>query len=503
MNATSRGTRAVSLVVLGRWSGEAARCLVALVALAGLLAGPLWGHQTLLKAQPAAGAELGTSPRFLRLDFREPLRARFTRITLMGPDSLTVDLGPVRIEGDSALTAIVPVPGTLPAGRYRVNWRTTGADGHAVSGAYEFIVTATTVSPPDDSGPSEPSPARQAAADPGQTGARFTVESWPYVLVRWANFLSLLGVLGAVAFQLMVVPSLRRSAGGPVTRLATMLSRALARVGRLAALGVLVAAGARLVAQVSTMLDPGEPMTRSWLAALLATTPWGWGWLIQITGGVTAWWGFARILRRRSASGWALAAAGGLLLAVTPAFSGHAIATPGRAGLAVTADVLHILAAGGWMGGLAMLLGVGLPMVRRLRPEFRATMVAQLVRGFSPPALVLGGVVAITGLGGALLHLERVADLWTTRYGLALTIKLGLVALLFTLGAVNFLRVRPALGTDAGTSRLRRSASWELAVGIAVLVVTAALVALPPAMNMNPGPSDDATVVSPRSQTED
>jgi len=467
-----------------------------LLALGTLVTGPLWGHQSLVKARPAAGAELGTPPRFLRLDFREPLQAAFTRITLIGPDSLGVDLGPLRIEGDSALTAMVPVPGTLPAGRYRVDWRTTGADGHAVSGAYEFIVNAMAGQQPADSGPSEPEPARHAVEAPAPEGNRFTVESWPYILVRWANFLSLLGVLGAVAFQLMVIPSLRRSTGGPVTRLATMLSRELARIGRLAALGVLVAAGARLVAQVSTMLDPGEPVTRNWLAALLTTTPWGWGWLLQLTGGVMAWWGFAWIFGRRSGSGWTLAASGGLLLAITPALSGHAVATPGRAGLAMTADIVHILAAGGWMGGLAMLLGVGLPVVRRLRPESRATMVAQLVRAFSPPALVLGGVVALTGLGGALLHLERVADLWTTRYGLALALKLGLVGALFALGAVNFLRVRPALGTDDGTSRLRRSAGWELAVGITVLLVTAVLVALPPAMLMNPGPSRDATVIT-------
>lgn len=486
-----------------RRPGGGIRVLAALYTLLVLITVPLWAHQALIRSEPAAAAELNVSPRFLRLDFREPVALAFTRVTLVGPDGVPSPLGALRIEGDSALTAVVPVPGTLPAGRYRVGWRTTGADGHAVSGTYEFIVAAAAVPPPADFGQTEPPPARGAASDPGQMGARFTVESWPYILVRWANFLGLLGVLGAVAFGLMVIPSLRRSSGGPVTRLGTMLSRELARIGRLAALGVLVAAGGRLVAQVSTMLDPGEPVTRSWLAELLTATPWGWGWLVQLIGGILAWWGFARIRGRRSGSGWSLAAAGGLLLALTPALSGHAIATPGRAALAVTADFLHILAAGGWMGGLAMLLGVGLPVVRRLRPEFRATMVAQLVRGFSPPALVLGGIVALTGLGGAWLHLEWVSDLWATAYGRALALKLGLVAVLFTLGAINFLRVRPALGTDAGTDRLRRSAGWELAVGIAVLLVTAVLVALPPAMIMNPGPSHDSTVVSAPSRTED
>jgi putative copper export protein len=39
--------------------------------------------------------------------------------------------------------------------------------------------------------------------------------------------------------------------------------------------------------------------------------------------------------------------------------------------------------------------------------------------------------------------------------------------------------VRPALGDDAGTARLRRSAAAELAVGALVLLATAVLVATP------------------------
>jgi putative copper export protein len=51
-------------------------------------------------------------------------------------------------------------------------------------------------------------------------------------------------------------------------------------------------------------------------------------------------------------------------------------------------------------------------------------------------------------------------------------------------GAYNWLRVKPTLGEYEGALRIRRSARVELAIGIAVLLITAILVATPTAMDM-------------------
>jgi len=64
--------------------------------------------------------------------------------------------------------------------------------------------------------------------------------------------------------------------------------------------------------------------------------------------------------------------------------------------------------------------------------------------------------------------------------GRTLLVKIGVLTVVFGTGAYNWLRVRPALGTEAAGSRLRRSAILELAVGAIVLAVTAVLVATPP-----------------------
>jgi putative copper export protein len=75
------------------------------------------------------------------------------------------------------------------------------------------------------------------------------------------------------------------------------------------------------------------------------------------------------------------------------------------------------------------------------------------------------------------VHVGSFDALIGSRYGTLLLIKLSIFALVFGTGAYNFLRVAPMLGDDAGTQRLRRSASFEVAVGAAVLLVTAVLVA--------------------------
>ncbi|MDZ4673835.1 MAG: CopD family protein [Gemmatimonadota bacterium] len=485
-------------------SGGLLRKLGLAIALFGGAATPALAHQTLLRAAPAAGDQLTTLPGSLRLFFREPIQGAFTRITLLGPDSGEVALGALRVEGDSGTVAALAITGRLAEGRYTVAWRTTGLDGHAVEGSYAFTVLAEAVPPLPDSSEVALGPLQDDTPTPSRgTSARLKVESVWYVLVRWLGFLALLGVLGAAAFRLVVLPLFGRGNEPPSEEFSRQLSIGVAGFGCAAALSLLAVGVARLVAQGATMLSPVEPVTLEWFAALVGGTMWGKGWLLQMAGAAAAWIGF-RSLKRRGGSGAALLVLlAALTLALVPALSGHAIAMTQRTGLAVLADWIHVLAAGGWVGGLAVLLLVGLPVIHRQAAMVRGPLVARLVQAFSPPALLLGGIVVGTGLVGAWFHLGSLPALWSTRYGLTLLIKLAIVGVLFALGGLNFLRVRPALGTDAGTARLRRSAGAELTVGFLVLLVTSVLVALPPARTESHTPEPAAAPVALSPATED
>jgi putative copper export protein len=111
-------------------------------------------------------------------------------------------------------------------------------------------------------------------------------------------------------------------------------------------------------------------------------------------------------------------------------------------------------------------------------------MVAELINAFSPTALVFAGLVAGTGTFAAWIHVGTVPALWQTPYGKTLLLKLGILSIVALTGAYNWLRVKPTLGQIAGAERIRKSATIELAVGIAVLLVTAVLVASPTPMDL-------------------
>jgi copper transport protein len=181
-------------------------------------------------------------------------------------------------------------------------------------------------------------------------------------------------------------------------------------------------------------------------------------------------------------------------LGFSPALSGHAAATGRWTGLSIVADGLHVIGAGGWLGGLLVVIAVGVPLALRLGGGRRGRAVADLIESFSPAAMLFAGLLAVTGVFAAWLHLTGISDLWTTPYGRTLLLKLALLLGVFGTGAYNWLRVKPSLGGVSAARHLRRSATVELLVGLLVLAVTAALVATPPPSSSEAGgPSHEAS----------
>jgi len=101
------------------------------------------------------------------------------------------------------------------------------------------------------------------------------------------------------------------------------------------------------------------------------------------------------------------------------------------------------------------------------------------VNNFSPLALSMGGVVVTFGLITAWRHLHVLSNLWSTPYGYALIVKLLLAATVFSLGAWNWRRQRPTLGSEDASISIRRSSIAELTVATLVLIATAIVVSLP------------------------
>src|SRR5205085_2389770 len=111
--------------------------------------------------------------------------------------------------------------------------------------------------------------------------------------------------------------------------------------------------------------------------------------------------------------------------------------------------------------------------------ERRGEIAAELVNGFSPLALTCGMIVVASGLTTAWRHLNPLSSLWSTPYGYALIVKLCIVAVVFGLGAWNWRRVRPTLGSEDAAHVVRRSSRSELTAATLVLAASAILVSLP------------------------
>jgi copper transport protein len=291
--------------------------------------------------------------------------------------------------------------------------------------------------------------------------------------------------LGAVSGRLLL-----GMAGQPYEPLPDRARRS-ATLGMWAALALLPAAVVRLGTEVMALADPGQSFS-DWVhlvVAVVAHTHWGAVWIVHVVIAVAATTAFA-IARSGSKRAWMVAGVSAIGLAATPAFAGHAASVDQHRALVMSADVLHVLGAGTWMGTLAVLAIVTLRSdartPKRRAPEAWGADIAGLVRAFSPVALTSAAVLAITGTIAAWNHLDTVSSLWRSGYGRTLLVKLTLVGLVLLAGAYNWQRGTPRLtapGQD-GVRAFTRSASVEIGLGMLVLAVTAILVAMPLPMPM-------------------
>jgi copper transport protein len=440
-----------------------------------------WAHQTLVSADPASESQLEQAPTELRLTFHEPVRLPFTVVELFAPDGSQVPLGEPRHSAESVRTLVVQVGDLTRSGSHTIRWRTTGADGHPVEGAHAFDLLPVALES-EATAPHAADSAHEAVPEGGFVPPpllehSFDASSWPFVLTRWISLLALTGLLGVLIFRIAVLAAAGRSSDAVKNHEAGW-SGELARLGFWCAILLLLATPARLVLQAAGIRGELSVPELDLLASVASTGAWGTGWMLQAMGVPVAIVGF-RLATRGHRFGWALAAVGGVGLALVPALSGHAAGASAAPLLTIPANAVHVIGAGGWMGGLFALLAVGVPAALRDQTAGSREGLVALVRAFSPVALVCAALMVGTGTFMAAANLGNWPALLGSEYGRGLLLKGALVVAVLALGARNALLVKPGLDEAGGAERLRRTAGIELGAGLVVLLVTAALVALP------------------------
>jgi putative copper resistance protein D len=170
-----------------------------------------------------------------------------------------------------------------------------------------------------------------------------------------------------------------------------------------------------------------------------------------------------------------------VVLLISLAWISHAAAATVHP-FGVSGDMLHLCAAGLWIGGLVPLT----VFLARVRASFSfGETVVRVVRRFSTLSLCCVSVLVVSGASNSWLLVGSVRALFTTPYGRLLLVKLALFAILIAIGARNrfLIREKPskAPAGENVLSQLHRNVICEVWLSSAVLAIVACLGVTPPA----------------------
>jgi copper transport protein len=493
---------------------------LACVLLAVLLApAGAWAHAVLVDTSPERGATLREEPRQVVLHFNETVEGNFGAVQVFDAKAKRVDdAHTVHPGGNGSQLAVGLKPG-LPHGTYVATYRVISADSHPVSGGLVFSIGA----PGAAASPTVSELIGNANAGPVTQGA--------FGLARGLDYLATALVLGGLAFLLAVwLPALRAATGSSDEwrdASAAFLGRMRRMLLGACALGVVSGAAGIVLQGATAGATSGWAALSPGVVGDVLGTRFGHVWGVRVLAFVALAGAVAFALRgarepsaaglRRVALGadglaapglprgaLALAAVPAAFLALAPALGGHA-SVQSPVALLFPLDVAHVIAMSAWIGGLCVLLAVLPVATRRLAPPDRTRLLAAALPCFSAIALGCVAVLLVTGTIQSIVHIGSWSAVLDTAFGRAVLIKVVLLAMLIALGAVNRRRVVPALRrlAEAGSAPgaaghlLRRTLRAEVALVVAVLGVTAALVSYPPPESLASGPFSATTSLGP------
>ena len=282
------------------------------------------------------------------------------------------------------------------------------------------------------------------------------------VASRAVHYAALALVFGAPLFRLAISPHgpERGWPGGRGIELAAALAALVSGLGWFVGVAATFAGGWR------------DALAPDILEAVTFETRFGHLWVgrLIVLAALLAVQAWARPSWRRDAALVALGAAmTASLIGVGHGMTG-AGGGPAVARLHMVADVVHLLCAMGWVGGLFCLAQV-LSRAAPDGPDLRIVLTRFSRLGYWLVALLL-----ISGCINALVLVPRPDSLVTSDYGRVLLVKLGLVLIMVGFALYNRLTlVTSAVTSKAGAYTLWRSVLAEQGVGLLVLASVALL----------------------------
>ena len=443
--------------------------LVAVVLVLACLPAVATAHLDFASSSPAGGSVVDGPVDRVTLAFTKEGRLVAPGIRLLdsGGRPIAADVTPVSTGTSFTVTPASP----LGPGRYGVAWRIAAPDAHPKAGSFRFEVRSAAVAdaapaPDTTSAAGDDDLLDQALAAPSTDGPR-ALRSIARVLM-YAGTLLAIGSLLFIALATRAAPAVLSWQFGAV------------RAG-----GAVVMAGAVAgYAGRAWLLGTGSDDLPGALRDALSGAA-GAGLLLAFAGGALIAFGTriahtpdpTRPGRVRGSLRRAVPSAIGAAMAVVAALlAGHSEAV-GPAWLMWPSDIVHVIAAAAWAGGLVLLARMVLDR-RRDADDCAVTAI-----GFSTLASAAFVLAGVTGVVMAVLVLPTASALWTTTWGVLLIAKVGVVAVVAALGAWNHFVLVPRLRAapdPAGLAHLRTTAVAEVALLTVVVILTAVLVGFSP-----------------------
>ncbi|RWD52446.1 MAG: copper resistance protein CopC [Mesorhizobium sp.] len=408
-------------------TGALKKAAAVFIVAASLLVGgapAAFSHAQLIASDPPDGAVLPQAPETLTLKFSEPVNPLVARLSdTQGHTQVLSDIGA------KSEIIVLKLPAGLEQGTHLLSWRVTSPDGHPIGGGLLFSIGAPSASAPVAAEHTEPSV---------RTG------------IWIARFLMICGLVFGVGGAVF-----RSVAGGAATPgVARFVSTAL----------VAGLAGATALIPFQGLDALGAPLNSAfsadvWNAGLWATS-YGHA---TFAAAIALLLGLASFQQSRKRTAGILGGLALLTAGLAFASAGHAASAPPK-WLMIPAVFVHTVAVLLWLGALAPLGAV----VACGRPD--AVFALKRFSKFVPAII---GALLVSGIAIAVVQVQTPTALLTSNYGRVLLIKLGLVAAMLLLAAVNrYALTRPAADGDAAAARrLSHSIAAEIVLGIAVIGV--------------------------------
>ncbi|EHG1759645.1 TPA: copper resistance CopC/CopD family protein [Listeria monocytogenes] len=394
-------------------------------------------HAYLENSNPADQSHIQTAPEKVTLVFNEEIEADFPLIEVKDSSGKQVETGKTTVSKKNNHMVEASLPADLKADVYSVSWRVVSADGHAVTGIISFKLGDTK--------------ATFQAAEVPSSGTDLQISSIQKAIL-YIGFSLFIGVL---LFGLGLYPRKEQ--------ITEKISGRLKKVTwiALALLGVALFMQLFIQTSITTGVSISESFGPSKLVAFL-TTKTGYIWTSElIVWLLLAIFTIMMFFKKKQWSWFSLLTESALIgyLIFAKAQNGHAAASADKI-VSITADMLHMIAASVWVGGILVLLFV-LPRTGKAREVWSR---------FAIVAIIAVASILVSGLLMAVMNIGQMANLFTTNYGKILLFKIGLFLLMALLGLGHYIYIK------LKNQRLPfKTILMELIIGTIILVVASVL----------------------------